>query len=69
LVVHNHNKKGGQNLRERLGCDYFTKSLAELSTNVIIFKGDLTKNVFLKCDMRRASNELSKKVCLFRFSY
>ena len=46
MVVHNHNKKGGKNFRERFGCDHFTKSLAELSVNVIIFKGDLTVNAF-----------------------
>lgn len=48
LVDHNHNQKGGKYFREKFGCDHFTKSLAELSINVIIFKGDLTANVFFK---------------------
>jgi len=48
LVIHNHNKKGGKNLREKFGGDNFPKSLAELSINVTIFKGDLTKNAFFK---------------------
>ena len=43
-----NNKKGGKNFREKSGCDYFTKSLAELSIHVIICKGDLTVNAFFK---------------------
>ena len=39
-------RRGGGNVREKFGCDYYTKSLVELSINVIIFKGDLTENVF-----------------------
>ena len=48
MVVHKHNKKGGQNFREKFGGDYFTKSLAELSINVTIFKSEVTVNSFFK---------------------
>ena len=47
-VVHNHNEKGGKNFRKKFGCDYFTKSLAELTIHVTICKGDLTANAFFK---------------------
>jgi len=48
LVIHNHNEKGGKNFREKFGCDYSAKNLAELSIHVIICKGDLTVNAFFK---------------------
>ena len=48
MVVHNHNKKGGQNFREKIGGDHIAKNLAELTINVTIFKSEVTVNAFFK---------------------
>ncbi len=40
MFDYNDNKKGGKYFREKFGCDYFTKGLAELSITVIIRIGD-----------------------------